>query len=134
MSIVDAFGKPIDGQADTTPKTDQAPVHRVSYAHQKVLDQLLAAIASCPMDVELKQILRMRIWGKYPEFFNPMTCVQIALDIKTKGGVRVTAKDVERWEEDAQYNIEQFLGKEGIVEISEKFIRDNDIKKIATNN
>lgn len=96
---------------------------KISFHHQKAIEELLSAIAVCPMDIELKQILRMRIWGKNPVYFKPMSCASIAIDLKCK------TIDVERWEEDALYNIKKFLDKSGIVEIGEKFVKENRINE-----
>ena len=137
MSLLDKNGIPFDplnGQVDNKPKTAEAQVKKVPYEHQQVLNQMLKAIAACPMDIELKQILRMRIWGEDPTVFDPMSPERIADKLKTKNGVRVQIKDILKWEEDALYNIDQFLNQRSIVEISEKFIKDNDIRSIVNPN
>ena len=94
------------------------------FHHQKVIKHLLDVIATCPMDDELKMILRMRIWGRNPLVFAPMTYLQISQDLKCK------VKDVQRWEEDALYNVKIYLKKTGVEAAAEKFKTDNGMKKL----
>lgn len=103
-------------------------VKTITFEHQKVIEELLATIALCPMDDELKVILRMRVWGRDPLVFDPMSCLEISMLLK----VRVV--NVERWEQDALYNMEQFLNRDGIVAISEKFVKDVEIKRLISPN
>lgn|SRR3990167_3317284 len=106
-----------------TPQSTE-PAKKQDFSHQKMLNEMLALIASCPMDSRLKMILRMRIWGKSPIAFAPMSHLAIAENLKCR------IKDVQRWEEDALYNVSQYLNKDGIVTISEKFLRDGNLKDI----
>ena len=69
-------------------------------------------------------IIRMRIWGKFPNRFAPMTYEQIAEDLKCR------VKDVKAWEQDAIWNVKQYLNKTGIVEIGEKFNKDRGVKDL----
>lgn len=122
---------------------------KTDYHHQQVLNDLLKTIANCPMDSRLKTILRMRVWGPKPDVFCPLdhrhiaaalkihnpehwenTALVKAIGISVKSVTGVEVRDVKRWEEDALYNMEQFLNKTGIVSISEKFLRDGNLKEI----
>lgn len=94
------------------------------YEHQHILNAMLKAIALCPMDEELKMILRMRIWGRNPSIFAPMSQLAISEMIKCK------AADVERWENDALYNVTEFLKKTDIPAMGDRFNRDNRIKDL----
>ena len=133
---------------ERTPAPPEPPKQN-SYQHQEVLNQLLKTIGSCPMDSRLKTILRMRIWGPKPDVFCPLDCRHVAAALKIRSPETMEArnlvlaigeavktvtareeKDVKRWEEDALYNIEQFLNRSGIVSISEKFLRDGGIKDL----
>lgn len=109
----------IIGQEDKKPKEEKKPL---SFSHQKVLHELLATISMCKMDIELKTILRMRVWGVKEDVFNPLTHKRIAQMLKCK------ESDVKRWEEDAVHNVKQFLDRTGIVAIKDKFIKDGGIK------
>jgi hypothetical protein len=100
-------------------------IKKASYSHQQIINQMLALIATCPMDDELKTILRMRIWGKNLQIFAPMSYLDISIDLKCR------IKDVERWEADGMHNLEQFLKRMGTgLNVIEKFVRDGDAKKI----
>ena len=100
---------------------EEKPAVKVSFEHQRMIDNFLSIIAVCPMDVELKSILRMRVWGKIPTIFMPLTYKQIAQELKCK------IDDVKRWEQDGLYNIEIFLKKYDTITARDKFIRDNKI-------
>ncbi len=95
------------------------------FHHQRVVNELLKAIATCPMDTELKSILRMRVWGKNPNIFAPMTPLAISVDLKCK------VEDVERWEEDAVHNVRQFLERSSMLDISKQFTTDKGIKDLV---
>lgn len=114
-------GKPDDGNVSRG-------IVKTSYEHQQVIDWILKIIATCPMDFELKSIMRMRVWGKDPLIFAPMSTHEIAKDLGCKD------KDIERWERDAQFNIEQFLRRSSMVDISAKYDRDNLIKGLINPN
>lgn len=107
-----------------TPVQEEQP-KELKYEHQVILNQMLQTISSCPMDDELKTIMRMRIWGMDPQVYSPMSYKDIADLLKTR------EENVIRWEQDALYNMEQFLNRTGIVAIAEKFLKDNDVKKIV---
>lgn len=99
-------------------------LHKKIFEHQKTINQMLSLIALVPMDTELKMILRFRIWGKTPDMFAPMTYEDIANMLKCR------IKDVEKWENDAKYNVELYLKKTSIKDACEKVVRDNRIKDI----
>lgn len=100
---------PIIGQQDNKP---QSPNKKVSVDHRRVLNQMLKTIIDTKMDDELKMILRMRIWGKHPQAFQPMSCKVIAKDLKTK------VKNVEAWEEEALHYIKQHLERVSMFDIT----------------
>jgi len=99
-------------------------VKGVRYDHQKTLNEMLRVIGSCNMNTELKMILRMRIWGKDAQVFCPLAYEEIAVLLNCK------VNDVKRWEEDAIYNVQQYLSKVGLVEAVEKFHKDKHFKDI----
>ena len=115
-----------DSREQGKPYEDNVPreTKKLTFHHQKVVDELLSVIATCPMDVELKSIIRMRIWGKDPLIFAPMSHQEIAMDLKCK------TKDVTRWEEDAMHNIDMFLKRTSVLDSMAKFNRDNIIKDL----
>lgn len=94
--------------------------------HKQVLREMLTVIAVCQMDDELKMILRMRIWGKHSQVFEPMSHIEIALDLGC------TVKDVTNMEDDAKYNVEEFLKHHAVAEASEKFYKDKAYKSILS--
>ena len=121
MSIIINEGRDAARPDNPEPKKE---TKTISFQHQKVLNQMLATIASCPMDSELKMILRMRIWGRDQAVFLPMSYENIAILLKTR------VNNVKRWEQDGLYNLEQFLNRSGIVTIQEKFLRDGNLKQL----
>jgi hypothetical protein len=46
--------------------------------HKGQLSLLLKAIWQTPMDMELKMVLTMRVWGVNPNVFNPLTQKEVA--------------------------------------------------------
>lgn len=119
--LLNEFGKENARPDKPEPKKT---IGKASYQHQAVINQFLKTIATCPMDDELKAVLRFRIWGSDPVIFCPLGYLDIATLLKCK------IADVKRWEEDAMWNIEQFLKRSDLVTITDKFIRDGNLKKI----
>jgi len=121
MSIIINEGK-------DAPRPDYKPINpeviKHQFEHQQVISQILSLIATCPMDDELKTILRLKIWGKNPLIFSPMSYAKIAADLK----IRIV--NVKAWEEDALWNLEQYLKRMDIRSVVDKFVRDGSIKKI----
>lgn len=110
-------------------------LRRRRYEHQHILNAMLKAITLCPMDDELKMILRMRIWGRNPLIFAPMRYDQIAQDpaverYYTTYDLPSRINDIERWENDALNNVTEFLAKMDIPAIGERFNRDNRIRDL----
>lgn len=138
MSLFDVNGAPLGSEPDTTPKPTAASVKKITYEHQSVLNQMLATAGACPMDIRFKDIIKWRIWGEGDPnvigSFNPLSYEQIVPLMRRVYEKKCTSRDIERWEEDALYNMDQFLGQRGIVEISEKFLRDNHVKDIMGKN
>ena len=118
------FGAKIFGKNGKKVRPHDTPGKTSHYDHQRVIKELLFVISCCGMDDELKMIMRMRIWGKNPKVFRPMTHEEIAMDLKCK------VDDVKKWEEDGMYNVNEFLQKVGTVAATEKFHKDRILKKI----
>ncbi len=115
----------VEGKDAAKPeKPVDLTLKKVSYQHQFVINAMLKAITLCPMDDELKMILRMRIWGRNPLIFAPMSVLDIAALIQCR------VADVEKWENDALYNVTEFLKKTDIPAIGERFNQDNRIKDL----
>jgi len=109
---------PIEEQSNNKP----AKVKKVKYEHEEILNQLLKTIMVTRMDEELKMILRMRIWGKYPETFDPMNHLEIAIDIGAK------EDQVKSWEAEALYYVKYHIEKNSLSDSIEKFNENNSNK------
>lgn len=92
---------------------------RMTYEHRQVLNQLLKTIGDCEMDDTLKMLLRMKIWGKHPAVFQPMSHKQIAKDLGAK------VESVKKWEQEALYYVKGHLGKKGMEDITGSFNEDH---------
>lgn len=118
---------PVDGHGKSDARPDNEIVRKKlinKVNHQGVLNEMLALITVCKMDVELKMILRMRIWGKSPHIFYPMNYLEIAQQLKCK------VDDVKRWEKDATHNLKEFLVKRDMRDILDKFKVDNKANEL----
>ena len=105
--------RPIDGG-----KPKEKKKKKVSFEHRQILNQLLKTIQDTPMDDELKSILRMRVWGKYPQTFEPMNHFEIANSLKT------TEENVQKWEKEGIYYITQRLNQSLLEDIIGRFNSD----------
>ena len=81
---------------------------RTRFEHKQIINQLLKVIADVKMGEELKMVLRMRIWGKRPDKFDPMNHTEIAIDL----GARVD--QVEGWEAEAKHHINEHLRRHAV--------------------
>lgn len=106
-------------------KLIQKKLGKLTFQHQKVVNEMLSLIAVVDMDVELKMILRMKIWGRTPTFFAPMDYWQIATELGCK------AEDVRKWEKDALENIKMYLNRVDINEACAKAVQDKKLKDIV---
>ena len=85
-----------------TKEKKEFKVQNKTLDHKKILREMLTVIAVCNMDVELKMVLRMRIWGSHPKVFDPMSHEEIAKDLKCRTEERRVGKECRSrwWRED----------------------------------
>ena len=76
---------------------------------------MLKTIYDAKMDEGLKMVLRMRIWGKHPKVFQPMSCKQIAKDLKAK------VASVKEWEQEALHYVNEHLKRVSMFDITGRF-------------
>lgn len=111
---------PIIEKRDRNQKT----INKVDFEHRKTVVQMLKIIHLAPMDDDIKMLMRMRIWGKDPMVFNPMTYQQIVIDIMKRSPTSEDIRQLEDMESSGKFYVEQFLTSLSAQEIIDKFNKD----------
>jgi len=96
-----------------------------AFQHKTVLRQILQAIETSKMDDELKMFLRLRIWGRDSQVFDPLSLVQIAEMTHVRMDI------VEDWERNAKGHLREHLEKHSVLDIVENFEVDKVVKKLV---
>lgn len=104
-------------------KQKSKPVKKTTFEHKQIINQLLKTISDTPMDEELKMILRMRIWGKSPDHFDPMNYIEIAV------AIGATEKQVMAWEEEAKHYIKAHMERHSLIDSIQRFNEDRANKE-----
>lgn len=94
---------------DGTARAKKRITRRIQ--HTEALNWLLKAIDVCPLDKMQKMILRMRLWGKDPKVFCPLTCEQIALISKTR------TESVEIIEAEAKATLKDYIERFNLADV-----------------
>jgi hypothetical protein len=89
---------------------------KVTYEHKEIIKQMLAVIHDVKMCDEIKMIIRMRIWGRFPNEFRPMTHEEIAKDIGTKNVDLIRQAEAEGLK-----IIKKHLSVSNVIDLSTKF-------------
>lgn len=121
----EAFSQP--SGAENKPRDVKIDVDKIAedinktniehHNHYRRVRDLLKVIYLCPMDEEIKMIMRLNIWGSFPDKFEPWPIELIARKIG------MTQDEVKRTIEAGKQNCEIFLQQKRDKDIYESFRR-----------
>lgn len=98
------------------------PTKKIKAHHKKIIYETLSLVHATRMDETLKMIVRMRIWGKNPNHYDPMNHIEIAVDLGAK------EYQVREWEQEAKFYMKQYLKMNTIADAMGKMDEDATTK------